>query len=49
MHGYNMTEAQILLSQVYISLGTLVPISRNQHGKLWLLKKQKMAQKTTLQ
>ena len=34
---------------IYISSGTLVPNSRDQQGKLWLLKKQKMALKTTLQ
>ena len=32
----------------YISLGTLVPNSRDRQGKLWLLKKQKTALKTTL-
>ena len=32
-----------------ISLGTLVPNSRDRQGKLWLPKKQKMALKTTLQ
>ena len=34
---------------IYISLGTLVPNSRNRQGKLWLPKKQKTARKTTLQ
>ena len=34
---------------IYISLGTIVPNSRDRQGKLWLLKKQKMALKTTLQ
>ena len=33
----------------YISLGTLVPNSRDRQGELWLPKKQKMALKTTLQ
>ena len=32
-----------------VSLGTLVPNSRDRQGKLWLPKKQKMALKTTLQ
>ena len=34
---------------IYISLGTLVPNSRDRQGKLWLPKKQKTALKTTLQ
>ena len=34
---------------MYISLGTLVPNNKDRQGKLWLSKKQKMAQKTTLQ
>ena len=34
---------------VYISLGTLVPNSRDRQEKLWLPKKQKTALKTTLQ
>ena len=32
-----------------VSLGTLVPNSRDRQGKLWLPKKQKTALKTTLQ
>ena len=32
-----------------LTLGTLVPNSRDRQGKLWLLKKQKTALKTTLQ
>ena len=32
-----------------ISLGTLVPNSRDRQGKLWLPMKQKTALKTTLQ
>ena len=32
-----------------VSLGTLVPNSRDQQGKQWLPKKQKTALKTTLQ
>ena len=32
-----------------LSLGTLVRNSRDRQGKLWLLKKQKTALKTTLQ
>ena len=31
---------------VYISLSTLVPNSRGRQGKLWLLKKHKMASNT---
>ena len=34
---------------IYISLGMLVPNSRDRQGKLWLPKKQKTALKTTLQ
>ena len=34
---------------IYVSLGTLVPNSTDRQGKLWLLKKQKMVLKTTLQ
>ena len=34
---------------IYISLGTLVPNSRDRQGKLWLPKKQKTALQTTLQ
>ena len=37
------------LNTTAISLGTLVPNSRDRQGKLWLPKKQKMALKTTLQ
>ena len=33
----------------YLSLGTLVPNSRDRQEKLWLPKKQKTAWKTTLQ
>ena len=36
-------------SSIAISLGTLVPNSRDRQGKLWLPKKQKTALKTTLQ
>ena len=34
---------------IYISLGTLVPSSRDRQGKLWLPKKQKTPLKTTVQ
>ena len=34
---------------LHTSLGTIVPNSRDRQGKLWLLKKQKTALKTTLQ
>ena len=37
------------LIDIYISLGTIVPNSRDRQGKLWLPKKQKTALKTTLQ
>ena len=38
-----------LVTLILVSLGTLVPNSRDRQGKLWLLKKQKTALKTTLQ
>ena len=34
---------------IAVSLGTLVPNSRDRQGKLWLPKKQKTALKTTSQ
>ena len=40
---------QILYLKNCVSLGTLVPNSRDRQGKLWLPKKQKTALKTTLQ
>ena len=46
MYGFTIVYIYIY---IYISLGTLVPNSRDRQGKLWLLKKQKMALKTTLQ
>ena len=45
IHIYNT----YIYTYIYISLGTLVPNSRDRQGKLWLPKKQKTALKTTLQ
>ena len=33
---------------MYVSLGMLVPNSRDRQGKLWISKKQKTAQETNL-
>ena len=52
MHSsdYVCTILTILnLRTTHLSLGTLVPNSRDRQGKLWLPKKQKTALKTTLQ
>ena len=35
--------------RITVSLGTLLPNSRDRQGKTWLLMKQKTARKTTLQ
>ena len=54
-HGVQLNEQGVCCiiynsyMYIYISLGTLVPNSRDRQGKLWLAKKQKTALKTTLQ
>ena len=53
--GHELDDEQLLgkciqcCVMIHLSLGTLVPNIRDRQGKLWLLKKQKTALKTTLQ
>ena len=49
MHGYIATWLATCIYNIIISLGMLVSNSRDRQGKLWFLKKQKMALKTILQ